>query len=33
LVLGMEAVCSSETSIDFHHTTWRYITEDRISYN
>jgi hypothetical protein len=23
----MEATCSSETSIDFEHTTQRYITE------
>jgi hypothetical protein len=25
----MEAVRTSETSVNFHVTTWRYITEDR----
>jgi hypothetical protein len=25
----MEGICSSETSIDFQRTTWRYIPEDR----
>jgi hypothetical protein len=25
----MEAICSSETSVDFKRTTWRYIPEDR----
>jgi hypothetical protein len=24
----MEAICSSETSVDFQQTTWRYIPED-----
>jgi hypothetical protein len=24
----MEAVCSSETLVDFHRTTWHYIPED-----
>jgi hypothetical protein len=28
--LKMKAVCSSETSIDFQRTTWRYIPEDRL---
>jgi hypothetical protein len=27
--LKMEATCSSETSLDFHWTTRRYIPEDR----
>jgi hypothetical protein len=27
--LKMEAICSSETSVDFQRTTWRYIPEDR----
>jgi hypothetical protein len=26
--LKMEAICSSETSVDFQRTTWRYISED-----
>jgi hypothetical protein len=26
--LKMGAICSSETSVDFHLTTWRYIPED-----
>jgi hypothetical protein len=25
----METVCSSETSVIFHRTTWRYIPEDK----
>jgi hypothetical protein len=25
----MEAKCSSETSVDFKRTTWRYFSEDR----
>jgi hypothetical protein len=28
LILKMEAICSSETSVDFKRTTWRYIPED-----
>jgi hypothetical protein len=28
-VLKMETICSSETSVDFQRTTWRYIPEDR----
>jgi hypothetical protein len=28
-----EAICSSETSVDFHQTTWRYIPEDRTLHN
>jgi hypothetical protein len=24
----MEAICSSETSVDFQRTTWNYIPED-----
>jgi hypothetical protein len=28
--LKMRAVCSSEISVDFYCTTWRYITEDKI---
>jgi hypothetical protein len=31
--LMMEATCSSETSVDFQQTTWRYIAEDRTLYN
>jgi hypothetical protein len=27
--LKMEATCSSETSADFHQTTWRYIPEEK----
>jgi hypothetical protein len=27
--LKMDAICSSETSIDFQQTTWCYIFEDR----
>jgi hypothetical protein len=27
--LKMEATCSSETSVDFQRSTWRYIPEDR----
>jgi hypothetical protein len=26
--LKMETICSSETSVDFQQTTWRYIPED-----
>jgi hypothetical protein len=29
LTVKMETICSSETSVDFHRTTWRYIPEDR----
>jgi hypothetical protein len=29
----MEAICSSETSVDFQWTTWRYIPEDSIIHN
>jgi hypothetical protein len=29
----MEAMFSSETLVDFHRTTWRYIPEDRTLYN
>jgi hypothetical protein len=29
--LKMEVVFSSETSLDFHHTTLRYIPEDEVS--
>jgi hypothetical protein len=32
-VLKMETICSSETSIDFQRTTWRYIPEDSILHN
>jgi hypothetical protein len=28
--LKMETICSSETSVDFQRTTWRYIPEDSI---
>jgi hypothetical protein len=31
--MKMVATCSSETSVDFHHTTLSYITEDRTFYN
>jgi hypothetical protein len=31
--LKMEAICSSETSVDFQRTTRRYITEDRTLHN
>jgi hypothetical protein len=31
--LKMEALCSSETSIEFQRTTWRYIREERTLYN
>jgi hypothetical protein len=30
-ILKMEAICSSETSVDFEPTTRRYIPEDRTS--
>jgi hypothetical protein len=29
----MEAICSSEMSVAFQCTTWRYITEDRTLHN
>jgi hypothetical protein len=29
----MEAVCSSETSVDFQQTTQRYVPEDSILHN
>jgi hypothetical protein len=32
-ILKMEAIYSSETSIDFQRTTWRYIPEDSIVHN
>jgi hypothetical protein len=25
----MKATCSSETSVDFQRTTWRYVPEDK----
>jgi hypothetical protein len=28
--LKIEAICSSETSVDFYKTAWRYIPGDRI---
>jgi hypothetical protein len=31
--LKMEATCSSEMSVSFQRTTWRYIPEDRILHN
>jgi hypothetical protein len=31
--LKMVATCSSETSVDFKLTTWRYIPDDRTLYN
>jgi hypothetical protein len=31
--LKMEAACSSETSVDFRHTTWCYITEGTLFNN
>jgi hypothetical protein len=31
--LKMEATRSSETSVDFYRTTWRYIPEDRTLHN
>jgi hypothetical protein len=33
LTLKMEATCSSETSVNFHRATWRYIPEDRTLHN
>jgi hypothetical protein len=30
--MKMEATCSSETSVDFQRTTWRYIPEDGTLY-
>jgi hypothetical protein len=32
-ILNMEAICSSETSVDFQWTTRRYIPEDRTLHN
>jgi hypothetical protein len=32
-ILKMEVTCSSETSVDYQRTTWRYIPEDRILRN
>jgi hypothetical protein len=32
LTWKMETTCSSETSVDFQWTTWRYIPEDRTLY-
>jgi hypothetical protein len=29
----MEAICSSETSVDTQRTTWRYIAEDSTLHN
>jgi hypothetical protein len=31
--MKMEAICSSETSVDFQRTTRRYITEDSTLHN
>jgi hypothetical protein len=31
--LKMEAICSSETSVDIQRTTWRYIPEDSTLHN
>jgi hypothetical protein len=31
--LKMEVTCSTETSVDFQRTTWRYIPEDRTLHN
>jgi hypothetical protein len=31
--LKMEAMCASETSVDFQRTAWRYITEDKTLLN
>jgi hypothetical protein len=31
--LMIEAIYSSETSVDFQRTTWRYIPEDNILHN
>jgi hypothetical protein len=31
--LKMEAICSSETSVDTERTTWRYIPEDGTLHN
>jgi hypothetical protein len=31
--LKVETACSSETSVDFQRTTWRYIPEDRTIHN
>jgi hypothetical protein len=31
--LRMEATCSSEMSVDFQRTTWRYVAEDRTLHN
>jgi hypothetical protein len=31
--LKMEAICFSETSVDFQRTTWRYIQEDSTLHN
>jgi hypothetical protein len=31
--LKIEVICSSETSVDFQRTTWRYIPEDRTLHN
>jgi hypothetical protein len=33
LTLKMEAICSSETSVDFQWSTCRYISEDRTLHN
>jgi hypothetical protein len=33
LTLKMEAMCSSETSVDTKRTTWRYIPEDGTLHN
>jgi hypothetical protein len=29
ITLKLEAICSSETSVDSHRITWRYIPEDK----
>jgi hypothetical protein len=31
--MKMEAIFSSETSVDFHRTTWRYIPQGKNVYN
>jgi hypothetical protein len=31
--LKMEAMCSSETSVNFQQATWRFIPEDRTLHN
>jgi hypothetical protein len=31
--LKVEAICSSDTSVDFQQSAWHYITEDRAHHN